>query len=120
MAQTLLSNNPAVQLSTPGVVVPTSLDKTFQAADTVNGNSFMASGNDLLIIYNSDVASHTVTIQSAADSFGRFANLTYTVGAGVYSFVNITTASLYTQTSVNEVWLQASDPTIKFLVVMNA
>lgn len=120
MPQTLISNNPAIQLMTPGMVVPTSLDKTFTAADAVSGNSFMASGNDLLIMYNSDSSSHTVIIRSAADSYGRFADVTYTVGAGVYSFVNIVTASLYTQLDVNEVWLLASDPTVKFLVVMNA
>jgi hypothetical protein len=117
---TLVSNNPAVQLMPPAIVSSTELDKTFQAADTMNGNAFLSSGNDLLIMFNSDSASHTVTIQSAPDSFGRFANLTYTVGAGVYSFVNITIGSLFIQPGTNEVLLQASSTLVEFLVVMNA
>jgi hypothetical protein len=120
MSQTLVPNNAAFVLQPAGVIPAVALDKTFQAADTVNGNSFLSSGRDLLIVYNSDSSSHTFTIFSAPDPNGRFANVTYTVGAGVYSFIEIDASSIYVQPSTNLVLLAASDPTIKYLVVLNA
>lgn len=119
MSQTLIPNNPAYQLTSPGIVPALALDRTFQAADTVNGNAFVASGNDLLLIYNSDSASHTVTFTSVADSFGRFATLVYTVAADAYSLVNITPAALYTQGGTQEVQFLASSALIGFMVIMN-
>ena len=120
MSQTLIPNLPAYQLLSPGLIASEALDMTFTVADTVNGNAFLASGNDLLIIFNSDSSSHTVTLNSAADSFGRFATITYTGGAGVYSLINVTTASLYTQPGINEVQFLASSNLISFLAIMNA
>jgi hypothetical protein len=119
MPQTLIPNNPAFQLTSPGIVAALALDKTFQAADNVNGNAYVSSGNDLLIMYNSDSAAHTVTFNSVADAYGRFATLVYTIQPGVYSFVNITPAALYTQGGTMEVQFLASSALIGFLVVMN-
>jgi len=121
MSQTLLTNNPAVVLLPPGIVAPASLDKVFTAADVVNGNSFLSSGKDLLIVHNSDgAATHTFTLVSAPDPDGRYANITYTVGIGSYSFVDITSASIFVQSTNNLVLLSASDVTIQYLVVMNS
>lgn len=119
MSQTLVANNPAFILVPNGIVPSLGLDKTFQAADTVNGNAFLSSGRDLLIVFNSDSGPHTFSIQSAPDPDGRFANVTYTVAAGVYSFVEINSASIFVQ-STNMVLLTASDTHIQYLVVMNA
>jgi hypothetical protein len=121
MSQTLLTNNPAFILLPPGVLAPASLDKVFTAADIVNGNSFLSSGRDLLIVYNSDVgASHTFTLVSAPDPDGRYANITYTVGIGAYSLVDITSASVFVQSTNNLVLLSASNVAIQYLVVMNS
>ena len=120
MSQTLIPNNAAFVLQPAGVIPALALDKAFQGADITNGNSFLSSGRDLLIVYNSDVASHTFTIFSAADPNGRFANVTYTVAAGVYSFIEIDSSSIYVQASTNLVLLAANDPTIQYLVVLNA
>src|SRR5271156_6603374 len=119
MPPTLIPNNPAYQLTSPGIVAALALDKAFQSADSVNGNAFIASGNDLLVMYNSDSAAHTVTFTSVADMYGRFATLVYTVNPGVYSFVNITPTALYTQGGTQEVQFLASSALIGFLVVMN-
>jgi hypothetical protein len=116
---TLIANNPAVTLTSPGVVAALALDKAFVAADVSNGNCFQASGDDTLIVFNSDSSAHTLTIWSAADSFGRYANLVYTVQPGVYSFVRIVAAALYTQSGTNEVYFTGSDATLKFLPVTN-
>jgi hypothetical protein len=118
--QTQIPNTAAFQMIASGIVPALALDKTFTPVDLLNGNSFQASGNDLLVVYNSDAAPHTFTIQSAADDVGRFATFTYTVGAGVYSLVNITPAALYTQGGTGLVLLAGSDSHIQFLVLMNA
>lgn len=120
MPYTIIPNNPAWQLQSPGIIPPTGLDATFTSADTTNGNAFLASGNDLLIAYNSDSSSHTITFNSAADTYGRYATFTYTIGAGVYSLLNITTASLFTQSGTNEIQFMANSNLVGFLVVMNA
>lgn len=119
MSQTLIQNNPAYILQPPGIVPALAFDKTFQVADIVNGNAFLSSGRDLLVVYNSDVVSHTFTLKSAPDPDGRFADVTYTIGAGVYSFVEIGTASVFIQ-STNMVIVTGSDVHVQFLVVMNA
>src|ERR1700719_3981899 len=40
--------------------------------DNVNGNSFVATGNEILVFLNTDTVTHTITITSVADPFGRF------------------------------------------------
>lgn len=119
MSQTLLPNNPAFILAPPGIVPALGLDKTFTTADTSNGNSFLSSGRDLLIMYNSGGSPYTVVISSAPDPDGRFADVTYTIGAGVYSFVEINSSSVFIQ-ATNLVLLLANNAAIQFLVVMNA
>jgi hypothetical protein len=39
--------------------------------DAVNGNSFVATGKEILLFQNPDAAAHTVTITSVADALGR-------------------------------------------------
>jgi hypothetical protein len=41
------------------------------ALDNVNGNSFQATGQEILIFMNTDTAVHTVTITSVPDALGR-------------------------------------------------
>lgn len=119
MSFTIIPNNPPYVLQTPGIVPATAFDRTFTAADTVNGNAFLATGNDCLIIFNSDSAPHNVILKSAPDPDGRFADITYTVNAGVYSIVNINTASLFTQANVNEVQFTCSSALVGYLVLTN-
>ena len=61
MPPTALVNFSAAYILTPAGVVgaPGPLDKTFQAADAVNGNYFQSSGKDMLIVWNTDSSSHT-------------------------------------------------------------
>jgi len=115
----LIANNPAVTLLSPGIEAALALDKAFVAANVSSGNCFQASGDDTLIVFNSDSGAHVFTIWSVSDSFGRFADFVYTVQPGVYSFVRIVAAALYTQSGTNEVVFTGSDATLKFLVVTN-
>jgi hypothetical protein len=74
MAQTALTvtalkqNNYAVQAGDLAV--------TMAALDNVNGNSFVATGREVLLINNSDASPHTITISSVADALGRTGDIT--------------------------------------------
>ncbi len=116
---TQLTNFAAAYILTPAGVAQGQLDKAFQAADPVNGNYFQSSGRDLLLVFNSDSAPHTFGIQSAPDQFGRFANITYTVAAGSYEAVIISSQAIYTQPN-GQVVLSASDAHILFLPIQGA
>lgn len=41
------------------------------AMDAVNGNSFPATGQEILLFQNTDASAHTITITSVADNLGR-------------------------------------------------
>ena len=47
------------------------LTLTFTAMDASNGNSYAATGQEVLIFNNTDSSAHTITINSVADSLGR-------------------------------------------------
>jgi hypothetical protein len=66
-------------------VVAGDLNVTPAAMDVTNGNSFYATGKETLIFLNTDTATHTVTITSVADAYGRFDTslTTYTVPIAV-------------------------------------
>jgi hypothetical protein len=52
-------------------VVAGDLNITPAAMDATNGNSFTATGKEVLVFLNTDTATHTVTITSTSDSYGR-------------------------------------------------
>ena len=52
-------------------VVAGDLNLTPAAMDAVNGNSFTATGKEVLLFINSDTVTHTVTVTSTSDSLGR-------------------------------------------------
>lgn len=59
----LKQNNYAVQAA--------DLTITFTSCDNVNGNSFVATGQEILLVQNTDSATHTFTVSSTADNYGR-------------------------------------------------
>jgi hypothetical protein len=75
------------------------------AMDAVNGNSFVATGKEILVIQNNDAAPHTFTITSVPDTLGRSdASLTnYSVPA---------TTLIALQMNQLAGWLQSSDGTV--------
>lgn len=60
---TLKQNNYAVQAGDLAVAPA--------AMDAINGNSYVATGNEILLLQNTDSSAHTITITSVADSLGR-------------------------------------------------
>lgn len=59
----LIQNNTAVTAGT--------LNLTFTACDATNGNSFVSTGREVLLVQNSGGSTYTFTINSVADNFGR-------------------------------------------------
>jgi len=116
---TTIVNNPSVTLLSPGVVPALAFDKAFVAADILNGNCFQATGDDTLVVFNPDEGPHNITVWSAADSFGRYANVTYQVSAGVHSFIRIIPGSLYTQPGTNTIVFSCDSALLDLAVVTN-
>jgi hypothetical protein len=89
MAQTALT---PVQLKLNNyAVVAGDLLVTPVVMDAVNGNSFPATGNEVLFFYNPDSSPHTITITSVADPYGRTdASLTaYSIPATSFIFIEM-------------------------------
>ena len=58
---------------------------TMAAADTVNQNDFVASGNDIIVFHNTGASSRTITITSSNDPFGRTGDIAAeSIAAGAY------------------------------------
>jgi hypothetical protein len=47
------------------------LTVAFTACDPSNGNSFAATGTEIILVQNTDSATHTFTVNSVADGLGR-------------------------------------------------
>lgn len=92
------------------------LDVTMAAADVVNKNQFLPSGNDLVIMQNSGATPYTVTINSAPDAQNRSGDVeTYSLDAGdICGFLVKTNG--WVQTDGN-VYLEASNAAVKFGVI---
>lgn len=78
MARTNLTKTTA-----PGRYSTTGAAVTMAAADIVDKNQFVASGNDVIIAHNTGAAPATVTITSAADPYGRTGDVE-AVGLGLH------------------------------------
>jgi hypothetical protein len=69
LAQTALT---PVQLKQDNYAVTAGdLAVTPVAMDATNGNSFVATGREILLIQNTDASAHTFAITSVADALGR-------------------------------------------------
>jgi len=66
-------------------------DFTFAAGDVDDGNSFACTGNEILIVYNSDETNpYTVTVSSVDDEKGRSEDITaYSLAAGDYAVFGV-------------------------------
>lgn len=87
------------------------------ALDTSNGNVVAMSGRDLVLIFNSDSASHTVTFASTPDPQGRTGNITAeAVAAGVYKIFG-PFGKLGWMQSGGDLFIDCSDATVKASVI---
>ena len=79
MSQTALT--PVTLKENNYAVTAGDLNITLTAMDASNGNSFVATGQEILLFANTDTSTHTITITSTADTIGRTDSslTTYTV-----------------------------------------
>ena len=94
------------------------LTLTFTACDAANGNSFVSTGREVLLVQNSGGSSYTFTVSSVADSLGRTdASLTsYSVAASVIVGVQMKYQTGWIQ-SGGTINLTCSNAAIKYAVV---
>lgn len=88
---------------------------TLEAADATNLNYAEMTGYEILLAFNSDAGSHTVTINSAPDPQGRTKDITaQSIGAGlIYVFGPFKFLAGWAQggSALN---FEANDTTVKF------
>lgn len=70
---------------------------TLSATDAINGMQFQNNGNQVLIVNNASAAAITVTVDFAADTFGRDGVRTISVAAGAEVVIGPFIPTLYNQ-----------------------
>lgn len=89
------------------------------ALDAANGNSFIATGKELLIIQNTDASPHTFTLTSVNDQLGRLdSSLTnYSVPANSFAAIQMSQLSGWFQSSDSTVHMTTSSALLKITVI---
>ena len=101
-----------------GVVSALGLDIAWTAADVSNHNEFLFSGKEILLVKNTDSASHNLTLTSAPDEHGRSADITtYAVGAGLTSAFSFRGGSAGWLESDGHVYLQGDNAMLFFAIL---
>jgi hypothetical protein len=110
--QVLLINGSASAPITAG-----SLAITFAACDATNGNSFTATGREVLLVFNSGGSAYTFTVTSVADSLNRLDTslTTYSVAAGAYAAVEMKNLTGWIQSGA--INMTCSNTSVKFAVI---
>lgn len=111
----------AITVKTPqkidGTVSAGAADATFTAADTTNKNSFVSTGREIVIAFNSGGADYTATITSAPDDLGRTKDVdAYALQAGDYAVFGPVKQKGWKQ-SDGKIYLEGSNAAVKFLVI---
>lgn len=102
----------------PATVGALALNFAFTAADASNGNSIALTAHEVLLAYNSDTGSHTITFTSAADLQGRTQDITsYALGAGLYAVFNYRGGLNGWKQGDGTAHVTANDATVKFAVL---
>ncbi len=90
---------------------------TMTAAIVADKEQFVASGNDLLVIQNTDSSAHTFTLTSVADAFGRTKDITAeSIAAGAIRIVGPLQQQGWMQ-SDGKIYLEADSALVKFGVI---
>jgi hypothetical protein len=109
--QTLVLNT-ASSVSAGGLAI------TFGACDATNGNSYAATGREVLIIQNSDTAAHTFTITPTADPYGGTNTNFTTYSVAASSFAAVQMKSLIGWQSGGLINLTCTSALLKYAVIV--
>lgn len=100
-----------------GTVAALALDLAFTAADVANGNQWASAGDEILLVWNTDVSQHHFTLTSAPDARGRSDDITnYAVAAGVISAFKVSAMDGWRQSDGN-VYVSGDNAAVKFAVL---
>lgn len=107
-------------IAAPGsypTVSANSLDAALTAADTGNKNQFTASGNDLILAFNSGATPYTVTVTSVADPCNRTQDISaYSLGASELMVIGPMKLAGWCQTD-GKIYLEANNAAVKFAIL---
>ena len=94
-------------------------DFTFAAGTITDGDTFVCTGKELLVVKNTDAGPTTITITSVADEKNRTGDITtYSVGIGEYAIFPIgLTNSLGWKSTTGKVRITVSDADLKVAVL---
>jgi hypothetical protein len=111
MARTALT-----PIAAPGGYAAALTAITWTAADVANGNAFTLTGGEMILVNNTDAASHNVTLTSVNDPYGRSGTVTEAVAAGVYKMFG-PAKILGWQQSDGKFYLSADHAGVKFAII---
>jgi|SRR6185437_1639788 len=99
-------------------VVAGDLAVSLAASDATNGNSFVATGSEILLVQNTDAAAHTFTVSSVPDSLGRSDTSlsAYSVAANSFAAIQLSQLAGWIQPNGN-VNLASSSALLKFAIL---
>jgi|SRR5579863_2461194 len=125
MGQTLLNtfllpqNNYAVQPEdlTLTVTSTSPLVNGIWSSDPINGNYFVPTGNEILLVWNTDTVAHDFTMVSVPDHLGRGDDLVYSVDAGAIAAWQLSILEGWVQPD-GQVYLNPSNAHILFAVLV--
>lgn len=113
-AQTLVGPYPSLPVAT------NLLDLVWITADIVNGNYFIANQSNTLLVWNTDVVPHNLTIMTQPDHAGRSGDaLSYVVGAGVISGFNFSKLVGWADEDGNVCILGDGSPSMLLFAILN-
>jgi hypothetical protein len=118
MARTAITTASIRQLTAQNVsVAADEADLATEAGDDVNGNDVDCTGDELLVVHNTDVGAQTVTITAAPDEFGRAGSITaYSVGADEIAIFGPFPTAGWRQTD-GKLYIDVSDATVELGVL---
>lgn len=102
----------------PGSYASGGVAVTMTAEDATNHSQFVANGNDVIVVQNTDSGSHTWTLSSVADPFGRTASgpTSESIAAGAIRIFGPLQLTGWVQ-SDGKVYLAADSALVKFGVI---
>jgi hypothetical protein len=89
---------------------------TLAALDASNGNSFPATGREVVIFQNTDSGSQTATISSVGDNEGRTGDMLLAMAAGSFAISPMLPLNGWKQTDGN-IYISTTSANIKAAVV---
>ena len=118
MAETLIATQ-AMQAPFADVAAG-GIDFVFSAADNVNGNYFVCTGREILLMNNPSGGALTVTVTSADDAFNRSEDITdYSLAAGDFAYFTggLTTQRGWMASGTRNIIVTASSADVDFAVL---